>query len=83
MKLEYVAEDLEVLLARLIEVEPEEVAAGVQSLDRLTIKGDLAAAAILDDVADRRAGALRLTGARPRRRNVGRSRAVRRRAVLH
>ena len=50
MKLEHVAEDLKVVLARLIEIEPEEVAAREQPLDRVTIEVDLAAALIMDDI---------------------------------
>jgi tricorn protease-like protein len=85
MKLEDIAEDLEVILAWLIEVEPKEVAAGVQSLDCLTIEVDLAAAVILDDVRDRGAGARgRYAAIRTLRRFVGRGRTVaRRRGVLH
>jgi hypothetical protein len=85
MKLEDIAEDLEVILAWLIEVEPKEVAAGVQSLDGLTIEVDLAAAVILDDVRDRGAGARgRYAAIRMLRRFVGRGRTVaRRRGVLH
>jgi hypothetical protein len=85
MKLEDIAEDLEVILAWLIEVEPKEVAAGVQSLDGLTIEVDLAAAVILDDVGDRGAGARgRYAAIRTLRRFVGRGRTVaRRRGVLH
>ena len=85
MKLEDIAEDLEVILAWLIEVEPKEVAAGVQSLDCLTIEVDLAAAVILDDARDRGAGARgRYAAIRTLRRFVGRGRTVaRRRGVLH
>jgi hypothetical protein len=68
----------------LIEVEPKEVAAGVQSLDCLTIEVDLAAAVILDDVRDRGAGARGRYAIRTLRRFVGRGRTVaRRRGVLH
>jgi hypothetical protein len=85
VKLEYIAEDLEVLLARLTEVKPEEVVAGVQSLDGLTIEVDLAAAVILDDIADRGANALGCYGAmRTVRRFAGHGRTVaRRRGVFH
>ena len=65
MKLEHIAEDLKVLPGRLVEVEPEKAAAGEQPLGVFTIEVDLAAALILDDVANRGAGAIR-DNSRPR-----------------
>src|SRR5690242_5302540 len=50
MKLEHVAEDLKVLAAWLIEVEPEKVTAREQLCDRVTIEADLGAALIVHDV---------------------------------
>ena len=50
---EDVAEDLEVARLRLVEVEPEEAAAREQLLDRLAAELNLAAALLVEDVADR------------------------------
>jgi hypothetical protein len=85
MKLEHIAEDLKVPLARLIEVEPKKVAAREQPLDRVTIEVDLAAALIVDDVTDRGARAVRFyAGTSSPPRIAGRGRTVAsRRAVFH
>ena len=85
MKLEHLAEDLKVVLARLIEIEPEEVAAREQPLDRVTIEVDLAAALIMDDITDRGARAVRYdAGASSPPRNAGHRRTVAlRRAFFH
>ena len=57
VKLEHIAEDLKVRVARSIEVEPEEAIVREQAVDRDTIEAGLAAALIVDDITDREAGA--------------------------
>ena len=54
VELEDVAEDLEVVAVGLVEVEPEELPAREQLLDGLAAEVHLAAALVVDDVADRR-----------------------------
>jgi hypothetical protein len=54
VKPESLAQDLEVVLGGLIEVEPEEAAVCEQLLDRPTTEGHLAAALVVGDVTDRR-----------------------------
>ena len=85
VKLEHIAEDLKVPLARLIEVEPKKVAAREQPLDRVTIEVDLAAALIVDDVTDRGARPIRCSAGISSQPSVaGRTRTLaRRRAVFH
>ena len=56
VELEDVAQDREVVVAGLVEVEPEEAAVGEQLLHGLAAEVDVAAAVVLDDVADRRPG---------------------------
>ena len=58
VELEDVAEDLEVLVVRAVEVEPEEPLAGKQLLDGLPAELHLAAALVMEHVADRRPGSL-------------------------
>ena len=53
VELEDVAEDLEVVAVGLVEVEPEELPGGEKLLDRLAAEVDLAAALVVNDVADR------------------------------
>jgi hypothetical protein len=67
MKLEHVAEDLNVPLARLIEVEPEKVAAREQLRDLVTIEADLVAAFTVSDVTGRGARAVRCDAGAARR----------------
>jgi hypothetical protein len=55
VKLEHLAQDLKDTRARLIEIKPEEAAARKQFLDRPTAEVPLTSAALLDDVAGRRA----------------------------
>jgi hypothetical protein len=56
VELEDVAEDREVRVVGLVEVEPEEPAVGEQSLHGLAAERDAVASLVLDDVADRRPG---------------------------
>jgi hypothetical protein len=63
MEREGLAQDLEVVRVRLVEVQPEEAAACEQVRDRRPTEADLAVAAIVADLADRRAAARRRSSA--------------------
>ena len=58
MKLEDVAEDLEVARVRLVQVKPEELPRGQQPLDRFAAEVNLPASLLVDHMADRRTSAL-------------------------
>ena len=57
VKLEDIAEDIEVVGVGLVEIEPEELPARLELLDGFATEVDLFAALIMNDVADRRPAA--------------------------
>jgi hypothetical protein len=56
MKLEDVSQDLKVIVCRLVEIEPEEIAGREQPFGRVAVEADLVVVLCPDDVTHRGAG---------------------------